>query len=119
MVSTMAKTTSGKVSARTAPSKTPTKKRELIRMLRVKSGGDIATLSAALGWQPHTVRAAITGLRKAGHVVVATKPGSGGASRYRIVSGAGKGKVETPEPTPAEGSEAVNTDESAEPSDAR
>ena len=86
----MAKTTSGKASARTAPPKTPTKVDELIRLLWAKSGGDVATLIAALGWQPHTVRAAITGLRKAGHVVVASRPAGGGALRYRIAPGAGK-----------------------------
>ena len=105
--------------AKTDGKKPPTKKDELIRLLKAKAGADVATLGERLGWQPHTVRAAITGLRKTGHVVVATKPGGGGASRYRIVSGAGKGKVETPEPATAEGSEAVNTDESAEARDAR
>ena len=70
--------------------KTPTKKDELIRLLRAKAGADVATLGERLGWQTHTVRAAITGLRKAGHVVVASRPAGGGASRYRIVPGAGK-----------------------------
>ena len=111
----MAKTDDASAGAK----KPATKKDQLIRFLKAKTGADVATLGERLGWQPHTVRAAITGLRKAGHVVVATKPGSGGASRYRIVSGAGKGKVETPEPTPAEGSGTVNTDESAETPDAR
>ena len=33
----------------------------------------IAAISAALGWQAHTTRAAITGLRKAGHAVETAK----------------------------------------------
>ena len=96
--------------------KPPTKKDELIRLLKAKAGADVPTLGEMLGWQPHTVRAAITGLRKTGHVVVATKPGGGGASRYRIVSGAGKGKVEKPQPTTVEEQESLAA---AEPGDAR
>ncbi|WP_233140042.1 DUF3489 domain-containing protein [Marivita geojedonensis] len=33
-------------------------------MLSAKAGADILTISAKLGWQVHTARAAITGLRK-------------------------------------------------------
>ena len=87
--------------------------------MKAKAGTDVATLVTALGWQPHTVRAAITGLRKAGHVVMATKTPGGGASRYRIIRGPGRGKVGTPEPATAKGSGAVNTNEPAEALDAR
>ena len=97
--------------------KTPTKKDELIRLLR--AGVDVATLGECLGWQPHTVRAAITGLRKAGHVVVATRPAGGGASRYRIVPGAGKAKVEKPPPNTLEKHESIAAAEPAETPDDR
>lgn len=75
---------------RKAPStpraKRVTKKDQLIRMLGSASGTDIATISAKLGWQTHTTRAALTGLRKAGHEVVAEKSGQGKPAHYRIVA---------------------------------
>ena len=55
-----------------------TKKARLINMLSRKGGGTISTVSATLGWQPHTTRAAITGLRKAGHQIATAKPADGG-----------------------------------------
>ena len=99
--------------------KTPTKKGELIRLLKAKAGADVAVLGERLGWQPHTVRAAITGLRKAGHVVVATRPASGGALCYRIVPGAGKAKVEKPPPNTLEKHESIAAAEPAETPDDR
>lgn len=63
------------------------KKARLIGMLRWSDGSTIAAISAALGWQAHTTRAAITGLRKAGHAVETAKPSDGGAGLiYRIAS---------------------------------
>ena len=67
-----------------ASSKRKTKKQELIQLLNRKSGVDVATISDKLGWQTHTTRAALTGLRKAGYAVVSDKPGEGKATRYRI-----------------------------------
>ena len=52
-------------------------------MLQAKGGATIAMMSEELGWQQHTTRAALTGLRKTGFDVVATKP-DGSAGRYRI-----------------------------------
>lgn len=67
--------------------KAASKKARLIGMLRQPAGSTIVEISAALGWQAHTTRAAITGLRKAGHVVQSIKPADGGAGlTYRIVS---------------------------------
>ena len=54
-----------------------TKKDQLIRMLMSAAGADIATISSRLGWQTHTTRAALTGLRKAGYEITAEKPGQG------------------------------------------
>ena len=51
---------------KTGQPKSRTKKQHLIHLLGLKSGADITSLGAKLGWQPHTTRAAITGLRKAG-----------------------------------------------------
>lgn len=64
-----------------------TKKTQLIGMLSHKDGSTISAISEALGWQPHTTRAAITGLRKSGHHVETAKPANGGTGLiYRIVA---------------------------------
>ena len=49
-------------------------------------GASVPELIAATGWLPHTTRAALTGLRKAGHVVERSR--RDGATCYRIVAGA-------------------------------
>jgi DNA-binding IclR family transcriptional regulator len=61
-----------------------TKKAQLIKLLGAKSGTDLKTLSDKLDWQPHTTRAAMSGLRKAGYAVICVKSAKGGASKYRI-----------------------------------
>lgn len=64
---------------------TPTsKKDQLIALLRSKGGADVQALSDALGWQPHTVRAALTGLRKAGVALEKMAVREGERTRYRI-----------------------------------
>lgn len=56
-------------------------------MLHQPAGSTIVEISATLGWQAHTTRAAITGLRKAGHAVQTSKPADGGAGfTYHIIS---------------------------------
>ncbi|MBN8630049.1 MAG: DUF3489 domain-containing protein [Rhodobacterales bacterium] len=66
---------------------TASKKAQLIGMLHRPAGSTIVEISAALGWQAHTTRAAITGLRKSGHAVKTARPADGGAGlTYRIVS---------------------------------
>lgn len=69
-----------------SPKKRATKKDQLIRLLGTKSGCDIKSLSTKLGWQQHTTRAALSGLRKAGYDIASEKPASGGISKYRILS---------------------------------
>jgi predicted ArsR family transcriptional regulator len=64
--------------------KPKTKKQQLIQLLTRKSGADVATISKKLGWQTHTTRAALTGLRKAGYEVLGEKPDEGKPKRYRI-----------------------------------
>jgi len=66
----------------------PSKKQRLIRLLSAKAGADVATIGRKLGWQAHTVRAALSGLRKAGHRVEGERPGEGRAVRYRILAAA-------------------------------
>jgi len=62
-----------------------TKSAQLVKMLATKRGVDVATVGAKFGWQPHTTRAALSRLRKAGHVVVRDVPAHGKPARYRIV----------------------------------
>lgn len=93
-----------KTGAKTAP-RPPrvTKKQELIRLLSKKAGADIATLSETFGWQPHTTRAALTGLRKAGFEIIRTEWANGKPARYRI-------EGTPPEPTAAAPQAEATTD---------
>jgi hypothetical protein len=64
---------------------TSTKRAVLIGMLERAEGASVAEIGLRLGWLPHTVRAAITGLRHAGHEVTRSKAPSG-QSVYRLAS---------------------------------
>ena len=75
------------------PKATPTPPREtktalLRKLLSRKAGADLAALQSATGWQPHSLRAALSGLRKAGYGINRTDPAKpGGSAVYRITSG--------------------------------
>ena len=60
-----------------------TKRAVLIGMLERPDGASVAELGQRLGWLPHTVRAAITGLRHAGREVTRSKDAEG-LSVYRL-----------------------------------
>ena len=45
----------------------PTKIETILKQLRRPNGASIAQLQKTTGWKPHSVRAALTGLRKIGH----------------------------------------------------
>ena len=60
-----------------------TKRAVLIGMLERRDGASVAELGQRLGWLPHTVRAAITGLRHAGRDVTRSKDAEG-QSVYRL-----------------------------------
>ena len=62
-----------------------TKKQQLIDLLSGAKPVTTDKVSKTLDWQPHTVRAAITGLRKAGFVVDSTKGFDGSGTCYQIV----------------------------------
>jgi predicted ArsR family transcriptional regulator len=82
---TKARTATGTRAATTKGRKAPeTKKAQLIRMLSEKTGADVEAISKILTWQPHTTRAAITGLKKAGYEVVVEKSEPDRPTRYRI-----------------------------------
>ncbi|MER2268086.1 DUF3489 domain-containing protein [Methylobacterium oxalidis] len=61
-----------------------TKIARLLALLRREDGADLAALAAATGWQPHTIRAALTGLRHKGYVLTRDKRTGDGASVYRV-----------------------------------
>lgn len=62
-----------------------TKVAVLHRLLARKSGADVAALQSATGWQPHSVRAALSGLRKAGYGIDRVDPAKpGGTAVYRL-----------------------------------
>ncbi|MEL6433558.1 MAG: DUF3489 domain-containing protein [Pseudomonadota bacterium] len=56
---------------------------QLRKLLRRKSGASLAEVETAFGWQPHTARAAISGLRRSGETIERMIGKSG--SVYRIV----------------------------------
>lgn len=62
-----------------------TKKAQLIALLSRKSGGTVAEASEKLGWQHHTTRAALSGLRKAGYEIDSRKSKDGKLSTYHII----------------------------------
>jgi hypothetical protein len=62
-----------------------TKRAKLIAMLERAEGASVAEIGHGLGWLPHTVRAAMTGLRKAGREVMRSKDASD-RSVYRLVA---------------------------------
>ena len=65
-----------------------TKTAVLRKLLSRKAGADLAALQAATGWQSHSVRAAMSGLRKAGYTIDRADPAkTGGRAVYRITSG--------------------------------
>ena len=72
-------------------SKPPTKIATVIKLLRRGNGATLDQLIDATGWQKHTVRAALTGLKKKGHDIERTK--EKGVSRYVIVKPETKGSV--------------------------
>ena len=64
------------------PTKT-TKIAAVIRLLRRPSGATIAQIQRTTGWKPHSVRAALTGLRKKGNDIQRDKDAKG-VTVYRI-----------------------------------
>lgn len=71
-------------SARTAPPKSDVVK----KLLRRGKGATLAELQDATSWQPHSVRAFLSGLRKKGEVLVKEERKSG-ETAYRVAGGKG------------------------------
>jgi len=70
-------------SARSTARAPNTKKAQILALLRRKRGASMRDLTAQTGWQAHSVRAALTGLRKRGAIIERQSEATG--SRYRIV----------------------------------
>ncbi len=71
-----------------APVRAGTKQATLVDMMRTAAGATIAQMGAKTGWQPHSVRAALTGLRKRGFAITREK-NDAGVTVYRLAE-AGK-----------------------------
>lgn len=63
--------------------KPQTKSAIVIGLLRRPAGASLAELIEVTGWQPHTTRAALTGLKKKGHRIDKSKRDE--VTCYRIV----------------------------------
>ena len=61
---------------------------QAIAMLAKPEGTTIAALSSATGWQAHTARAVLTGLRKRGFAIERARAEGATASIYRILASA-------------------------------
>jgi hypothetical protein len=63
----------------------PSKKAAIITLLERADGAAIGDLAKATGWQVHSVRAALTGLRKEGKELVRAKDAAG-VTHYRLAA---------------------------------
>ena len=73
---------------KTKPQTKPSRKTKtaLVReMLERPDGAKLDDLCKVTGWQAHTVRAALSGLRKAGHIIERGRDATG-QSVYRIIT---------------------------------
>ena len=64
------------MTAKTTATK-PTKVQTILRLIDRSKGASLGALEKATGWQPHSVRAALTGLRKDGHQIERSKDAKG------------------------------------------
>ena len=73
----------------TDPAAAPTRETKIdkvIALLKRKQGATLDEIVKATGWQPHTTRAAMTGLKKKGHSIERDKRDE--VSCYRITKSA-------------------------------
>lgn len=61
------------------------KKDQLFSLLSKPNGARISVIVERLGWQAHTVRAALSGLRKQGFEIATSKSAKTGETNYKIV----------------------------------
>lgn len=65
----------------------PSKKAAIVALLERPDGAAISDLTKATGWQVHSVRAALTGLRNEGKELVRAKDAAG-VTHYRLAANA-------------------------------
>jgi hypothetical protein len=75
----------GAASASAEP-RSGTKLAQVIATVRESEGATLEALVSVTGWQPHTVRAALTRLRKRGFAIERARVDGKGSSVYRIVT---------------------------------
>ncbi len=80
----MTKTSTATPYASTAKPEPTTKNLQIIDLLSREGGVTLDEMSALAGWQPHSTRSFMTGLKKKGHVIESDK--IDGMRRYRITS---------------------------------
>lgn len=86
MTRNTAETPSIRLSSAKPPKHSDGSKADVLRQLLLRrNGATLSQLQTRLGWQPHTVRAAISRLRGAGVSVELDR--SGKVARYRVVPG--------------------------------
>jgi predicted ArsR family transcriptional regulator len=83
----MTKTSAAKLTAQSAKPEPKTKTQHVIHLLSSEVGATLDEMSAFAGWQPHSTRSFMTGLKKKGHVIESDK--IDGVRRYRIVPSGG------------------------------
>ena len=79
-------TTKSRTAGKGTPKPRTTKRARLIGLLKRANGSDVATLSRELGWQQHTTRAALTGLRKSGFTIARVQGEGDRTATYRITA---------------------------------
>lgn len=79
-----ARPTDAKRSDRASTTSAGSKKGQLIGLLSKPKGARVSVLVERLGWQPHTVRAALSGLRKQGYEIATSKSAKTGEALYAI-----------------------------------
>jgi len=80
-------------SAFSGKSVTKSKQDQLVALLSKPHGARLSVISERLGWQAHTVRAAISGLRKRGHDLVSSKSTKTGEMVYAIKANSKENEV--------------------------
>lgn len=83
----MIKTSADRPASATNKSFSKTKNQQIIDLLYRDSGATLDEMSTLAGWQPHSTRSFVTGLKKKGHVIESDKVD--GVRHYRIVAKGG------------------------------
>jgi|TARA_R100000501_G_scaffold4652_1_gene9911 transcription initiation factor IIE alpha subunit len=82
----------------------PSKIAHVIKMLSRAKGATLEEIGTATGWQPHSCRAALTGLRKKGHILV-REARNAEETAYRITAAEAATGPDAPPPEPSAAAE--------------